>query len=63
MVGDSKNIAASVHQHLLNKAMASSRPFNEILQQFAIERFKYRLYKGPYAQKFIVNIRTQRVQL
>ena len=54
MVGDSKNIAASVHQRLLNKARASSRPFNEILQQFAIERFMYRLSKGPYAQKFIL---------
>ncbi len=54
MVGDSKNIAASVHQRLLNNARASSRPFNEILQQFAIERFMYRLSKGPYAQKFIL---------
>jgi hypothetical protein len=54
MVGDSKNIAASVHQRLLNKARASSRPFNEILQQFAIERFIYRLSKGPYAQTFIL---------
>lgn len=54
MVGDTKNIAASVHQRLLNKARAFSRPFNEILQQFAIERFMYRLSKGPYAQKLIL---------
>lgn len=54
MVGDSNNTAASVHQRLLNKARASSRPFNEILQQFAIERFMYRLSKGPFAQKFIL---------
>jgi hypothetical protein len=54
MVGDSENTAASVHQRLLNKARASSRPFNEILQLFAIERFMYRLFKGPCARKFIL---------
>jgi hypothetical protein len=37
------NIAASVHQRLHNKAKESSRPFNELLQYFAIERFIYRL--------------------
>lgn len=35
------NIAASVHQLLLNKAKESSRPFNELLQYFAVERFIY----------------------
>ena len=30
------NIAASVHQRLLNKAKELSRPFNELLQYFAI---------------------------
>jgi len=34
-----KNITASVHQRLLNTAKESSRPFNELLQYFAIERF------------------------
>jgi len=28
-----KNLAASVHQRLLNKAKESSRPFNELLQK------------------------------
>jgi len=37
------NLAASVHQRLLDKAKESSRPFNELLQYFAIERFIYRL--------------------
>ena len=41
------NIAASVHQRLLNKAKESSRPFNELLQYFVIERFVYRLLKVP----------------
>jgi hypothetical protein len=34
-----ENIAASVHHRLLSKTWGSSRPFNEILQHFAIERF------------------------
>jgi hypothetical protein len=54
MAGKSKNIAASVHQRLLNKARESSRPFNEILQYFAIERFIYRLCKSPYADRFVL---------
>jgi hypothetical protein len=49
-----KNIVASVHQRLLNKAKESSRPFNELLQYFAIERFIYRLSKSPNADKFIL---------
>jgi hypothetical protein len=54
MAGKTKNIAASVHQRLLNKAKESSRPFNEILQHFAIERFIYRLSKSPHADRFIL---------
>jgi len=49
-----KNIAASVHQRLLNKAKDSNHPFNEILQYFTIERFIYRLSKSPHAEKFIL---------
>ena len=33
-----KNIPASVHQRLLNLARETNRPFNEVLQYFAIER-------------------------
>jgi len=54
MVKKVKNIAASVHQRLLNKAKESSRPFNELLQYFAIERFIYRLSRSPHADKFIL---------
>jgi hypothetical protein len=49
-----KNITASVHQRLLNKAKESSRPFNELLQHFAIERFIYRLSRSPHTDKFIL---------
>ena len=48
-----KDIAASVHQRLLNMAKESSRPFNELLQYYAIERFIYRLSKSPAADRFI----------
>ncbi|BBO73878.1 hypothetical protein DSCW_12950 [Desulfosarcina widdelii] len=54
MVKGTKNIAASVHQRLLDKARQSSRPFNELLQYFAIERFIYRIAKSSYANRFIL---------
>lgn len=54
MTADRRNTAASVHQRLLNKARESSRPFNEILQHYAIERFIYRLSRSPHAEKFIL---------
>jgi len=49
-----KNIAASIRQRLLNKAKESSRPFNELLQYYALERFLYRLSVSKYADKFIL---------
>ena len=48
------NITASVHQRLLNLARESSRPFGELLQYYAIERFIYRLTRSPHADKFIL---------
>jgi len=54
MPADRRNTAASVHQRLLYKARESSRPFNEILQHYAIERFIYQLSKSPHAEKFIL---------
>jgi predicted nucleotidyltransferase component of viral defense system len=49
-----KNIAASVRQRLLNKARHDKRPFNEMLQYFAIERFLFRLSRSSHAEKFIL---------
>jgi Nucleotidyl transferase AbiEii toxin, Type IV TA system len=54
MARDIRNLPASVHQRLLAKARESSRPFNELLQHFAIERFMYRLSKSPQAGRFIL---------
>lgn len=49
-----KNIAASIRRKLLNRAQADNRPFNEILQYYAMERFLYRLSLSPYAHQFIL---------
>ena len=49
-----KNLAASVHQRLLDKARKAGRPFNELLQYFAIERFLYRLSQSKYAKNFVL---------
>lgn len=49
-----KNLAASVHQRLLDKARQTGRPFNELLQYFAIERFLYRLSQSKYAKNFVL---------
>lgn len=49
-----KNIAASVRQRLLNKAKAEKRPFNELLQYYAMERFLYRLSLSAHAERFIL---------
>jgi len=49
-----QNIAASVHQRLLNRARAERRPFNELLQYFALERFLYRLGCSPYQDQFVL---------
>ena len=49
-----KNIGASVRQRLLNKARETGRPFSELLQYFAMERFLYRLSKSQFADKFVL---------
>ena len=48
------NISASIHQRLLNKAREKNRPFNELVQYFAIERFLYRLSKSVHSDKFVL---------
>ncbi len=49
-----KNIGASIRQRLLTKARKTNRPFSELLQYFAMERFLYRLSKSSYADHFIL---------
>ena len=49
-----RNVPASVRQRLLNRARSDRRPFNELLQYFAMERFLYRLSQSAAADRFIL---------
>jgi predicted nucleotidyltransferase component of viral defense system len=49
-----KDMAASVHQRLLNRSRQTGRPFNEVLQYYAMERFLYRLSKSAFSDRFIL---------
>jgi predicted nucleotidyltransferase component of viral defense system len=48
------NLAASVHQRLLNVARETGRPFNEVLLYFAMERLLYRLSCSTHKGSFIL---------
>lgn len=47
-----KNMGASVRQRLLNYAKANERPFAEVLQYYAMERFLYRLSVSSHVETF-----------
>ncbi|MCP4062272.1 MAG: nucleotidyl transferase AbiEii/AbiGii toxin family protein [Gammaproteobacteria bacterium] len=47
-----KNTATSVRQKLLNKSREEKRPFQELLQYYAMERFLYRLSQSPHSGCF-----------
>jgi hypothetical protein len=49
-----KNIAASVRQRLLNKSKSDIRPFQELVQYYAMERFLYRLSLSKHSNRFIL---------
>jgi len=49
-----RNIAASIRQKLKNKAAQDKRPFAELLQYYAMERFLYRLTLSEHANQFIL---------
>lgn len=49
-----RNNAASIRQRLLNHSKANKKPFNEILQYYAMERFLYRLSLSQHKNKFIL---------
>jgi hypothetical protein len=48
------NVSASVHQRLLNIARETARPFDDVLQYFAMERFLYRLSQTKHADSFVL---------
>ena len=49
-----RDLGASVRQRLLNQAKAQSRPFQEVIQYYAMERFLYRLARSPHLDEFIL---------
>jgi hypothetical protein len=49
-----RNIPASILARLRNQSEEMNRPFAEVLQYYAMERFLYRLSKTGYADKFIL---------
>lgn len=49
-----RDLGASVRQRLLNQAKAQSRPFQEVMQYYAMERFLYRLARSRHADEFIL---------
>jgi len=49
-----KNIPASILGRLRNQTEVMERPFAEVLQYYAMERFLHRLSKTRYADKFIL---------
>ena len=49
-----KNMGASVRQRLLNYGKATGKPFSEVLQYYAMERFLYRLSVSSHADKFLL---------
>ena len=49
-----KDVSATAHQRLLNIARESERPFNELLQYYAMERFLCQLSQSEYVDRFIL---------
>jgi predicted nucleotidyltransferase component of viral defense system len=49
-----KNVAASVLARLRNHSHSSGAPFQQVLQQYAIERFLYRISKSQHAEGVIL---------
>ena len=49
-----RDLGASVRQRLLNQSRTQGRPFQEILQYFAMERFLYRLARSSCVDRFVL---------
>jgi predicted nucleotidyltransferase component of viral defense system len=54
MKKETKNIAVSVRNRLLNISNESKRDYNAILRQYFQERFLYRISISPYRSQFIL---------
>ncbi|MFZ5831327.1 MAG: nucleotidyl transferase AbiEii/AbiGii toxin family protein [Planctomycetota bacterium] len=49
-----RNVAASVRARLLARSQTAGRPFQEVLQYYAMERFLFRLSESPHADKLVL---------
>jgi hypothetical protein len=54
MSGKEMNVVASVLARLRNHSKLSSAPFQQVLQQYAMERFLYRISKSKHAQSVVL---------
>jgi predicted nucleotidyltransferase component of viral defense system len=53
-MSEKKNLVASVLARLRNESRSSGAPFQQVLQQYAIERFLYRVSKSKHAQGLVL---------
>lgn len=51
---ETKNVVASVLARLRNHSKSHGAPFQQVLQQYAIERFLYRISKSKHAQTVVL---------
>lgn len=49
-----RDVAASVRARLLNLARRASKPYDEVLIQYALERFLFRVSKSPHKERFLL---------
>lgn len=49
-----RDLGASVRERLLKHARLQTRPFQELLQYYAMERFLYRLSQSRHADEFVL---------
>lgn len=49
-----KDLPKSVHDRLLTLAKRTGRPFNEVMQLYAMERFLYRLSCSKHSSSFVL---------
>jgi hypothetical protein len=49
-----RDVAASVRGRLMNQAKETDRPFQELLQYYAMERFLFRLSRSVYVDRFVL---------
>src|SRR5271170_3742591 len=54
MSGKEMNVITSVLARLRNHSKSSGVPFQQVLQQYAMERFLYRISKSKHAQSVIL---------